>query len=288
MFGLLAKLAPLHYRADEAAWRASIGTRAASVDCAPLLPLRQLDSASACHGCGRCSGHRGAIRLEARSPNAEILERGAQDGERWQSALVIFGMIGLAMGAFEWSASPWLVAARQAIAEWLVERDILWPLDSDAPWWLLTHYPAVNDSFSWLDGALLLGWMGASMLLVGGAVAGLLALASRLLGGGRPGKAIPAFHHLSLGLVPLAGAGVFLGLSATTVTLLKGERLPLQWVSPTRATLLAAATGWSLYLAWRICGRHAATPPRRVAAWCAVLAACLLVDYGWSLWFWLW
>ncbi|WP_460533918.1 4Fe-4S binding protein [Chitinimonas naiadis] len=284
VFGLLAKLAPVHFKADEAAWHASMGHgRVAAVNCAPLLPLRGLDSASDCHSCGRCSGHRDAIQLEARSPNAEILQRGQRDGSLWQSILLIFGMVGLAMGAFEWSASPWLIASKQAIAEWLVNRDIYWPLESNAPWWLLTHYPDNNDVFSWLDGALLLAYMLGSMLLVGGALAGLLAQASRVLRAGMKG-----FNHLALALVPLAGVGVFLGLSATTVSLLKGEQLSVSWVSPTRAVLLIAATLWSLYLAWQVAGQHTPSTARRSVAWLTVLAACLMVDGGWSLWFWVW
>ncbi|HEY9104888.1 4Fe-4S binding protein [Chitinimonas sp.] len=284
VFGLLAKLAPMHYKADEAAWHDSMGHgRVAAVNCAPLLPLRSLDSASDCHSCGRCSGHRGAIQLEGRAPNAEIVERGARDGSNWQSALLIFGMIGLAMGAFEWSASPWLIAVKQTIAEWLVNRDIYWPLATNAPWFILTHYPDNNDVFSWLDGALLLGYMLGSMLLVGGVLASFVALAAAALRAGRRG-----FNHLALALVPLAGGGVFLGLSATTVTLLKGEGVPLYWVSPTRAVLLSAVTLWSLQLAWRITAQYATTLPRRSLAWLLFAAGCLLVDGGWALWFWIW
>ncbi|MCZ7655463.1 MAG: hypothetical protein M5R42_16250 [Rhodocyclaceae bacterium] len=41
----------------------------------------------------------------------------------------------------------------QKAAEWLVEREWFGPLESNAPWWLLTHYPEANDVFTWLDGA---------------------------------------------------------------------------------------------------------------------------------------
>ncbi|MGQ5522022.1 4Fe-4S binding protein [Chitinimonas sp. PSY-7] len=283
VFGLLAKLAPLHFRADEAAWKASLGTRTPAVNCAPLLPLRTLDSASDCHSCGRCSGHRNAIQLEGRLPNSEILGQGRQDANLWQSLLLIFGMIGLAMGAFEWSASPWLIHTKQYLAEWLIERDILWPFNDSAPWWLLTHYPELNDSFSWLDGAVLLGYMLGNMLVLGGIVTGLLMLATRILGAGRT-----VFHHLALSLVPLAGCGLFVGLTATTVTLLKAEHVPLFWVSPTRAILLATATLWTLYLGWRICSQYSNTLTRCTLAWLCLTLACGVIDLGWITWFWLW
>lgn len=35
---------------------------------------------------------------------------------------------------------------------------------------LLTHYPQANDAFSWLDGAAILIYIGASSLVIGGAL----------------------------------------------------------------------------------------------------------------------
>lgn len=282
VFGLLAKLAPVHYQHDEQAWRASLDQPSpAAVTCAPLLSLRLLDSASDCHACGRCSGHRQAIALRARRPDAEILTHGGRDAHAWQTALLLFGMIGLAMGAFEWSASPWLVSARQAAAEWLVERDIFWPLDADAPWWILTHYPENNDAFTWLDGGLLLAYMLGSMLLVGGTAWGLLRLGAAALG------SRSRLHHLALALVPLAGAGLFLGLSATTLSLLRAEHVPLGWVSQARAIVLLAASLWSVRLGWQIAGRYAVGLRRAVAAWMVGLVI-VMIDAGWALWFWIW
>ena len=48
------KLAPLHYRVDQAAWRgwgSEAGRRAPAVNCAPLVPIRTMRGASACHMC---------------------------------------------------------------------------------------------------------------------------------------------------------------------------------------------------------------------------------------------
>lgn len=285
VFGLLAKLAPLHFKTDEAAWRASYHHgKVPPVDCAPLLPLRQLDSASLCHSCGRCSGHRDAITLALRTPNEEIVLHGDREQSGWQSALLIFGVIGLAMGAFQWSASPWLVAAKQAIAEWLVNREIFWPLETNSPWWVFTHYPEVNDTFSWLDGALLLAYIGITGLVVGSAVALCVWLAARLAGA----KGLRGFNHLAQSLIPLGGCGVFLGLSALTVTLLKAEGVPLDWVSPTRATLLVLSTLWTMWLGWSVARRYAPTLTRRLAAVVALAGACAVVNYGWALLFWLW
>jgi hypothetical protein len=284
VFGLLARLAPMHYKVDEERWQANQGPKLATPNCAPLIDIRRMQGNSDCHACGRCSGQRGAVALAARSPNQEILIVGnqAQHGH-WDSTLLLFGMIGLAMGAFQWTVSPWFISLKQTAAEWLVDRDIFWPLEADAPWWLLTHYPQNNDAFTWLDGAAILTYIGACSLLIGGALWLLLQGAVRLMN--RRGE---VFHHLALAFTPLGGAGLFLGLSATTIKLLRYEGFILAWAQPTRAVLLAGAIGWSLYLAWRVITRHGANGLRRLLAFGCASLATAVVGYGWYLQFWGW
>src|SRR3546814_730306 len=144
-----------------------------------------------------------------------------------------FGLMGLAVGAFLWSASPWFVTLKPAEATWLVNHDIYWPLAQNAPLFLLTHYPEVNDSFSWLDANVILTFIFGSALCVGGPVyLGLWAADRYLPVMQRPGVKHPCgarvatrsgLHKLAQGLIPAAGVGVFLGLSATTLTLLQHE-----------------------------------------------------------------
>lgn len=138
VFELLAKVAPLHFRADEAAWKGYHGC-APSIDCAPLVDLRHLKSASQCHACGRCSGHRGAIALAARSPNREILSLVPNGIGTGTALLLVFGVMGIAPGAFQGTVSPWFIALKQALAQWLVNHAAMALLDDHAPWWLLTH-----------------------------------------------------------------------------------------------------------------------------------------------------
>lgn len=278
VFALLSKLAPLHYRVDGEAWRASGSKTIAikAVDCAPLMPLRHMQGASGCHMCGRCSGHRDAIALSARPWGQEVVELGEAGSDRWQSALILFGLLGVAIGAFHWTVSDGFVTAKQWLADWLVGHDILWPLDDNAPWWLLTHYPQQNDSFTWLDGGVLIGFVLVVALMMGTVLSLLLALAVRLAGAWH----MQRFHHLAQSLIPLAGCGVFLGLSATTVSLLKVENVPLDWVGPLRVGLLAAATLWSLRLALRIFARWGG---RRLLPLLPVLLALAWVDASWWL-----
>ncbi|MFQ6572270.1 4Fe-4S binding protein [Pseudomonas sp. UM16] len=282
VFALLARLAPVHFQVDEQRWKDNNALRLPPPNCAPLLDIRRLQGASECHACGRCSGQRGAVQLIARSGNREILQSANRTPSPWDSRLLLFGVIGLAMGAFQWTVSPWFIALKQSLAQWLVAHDVFWPLEDNAPWWLLTHYPQLNDSFSWLDGFGISLYLGATALLLGGGLWVLLRLAARLAG-------TPALYGpLSLSLTPLGAAGLFLGLSATTVKLLRYEGLLLDWVQPARALLLIAAMTWSGYLAWTLLAQQNITLPRRCAASLCMLAGIAAVGAGWWLQFWGW
>lgn len=286
VFGLLSKLAPMYYRVDEAAWKASQQGKAIpiqAVDCAPLQPLRHMQGGSGCHMCGRCSGHRDAIELSLRSPTEEVVKVAAKEADGWQTALIVYGLLGVAMGAFHWTMSPWFVAMKQAAAEWLVDRDILWPLDTEAPWWLLTHYPQHNDVFSWLDGAALISYVLITALALGSGLLLCLAVGVRIAGPWR----LQRLHHLAQSLIPLAGCGVFLGLSALTVTLLKAEGVPMFWANDARLALLAGANLWSLWLGRAILARWS-SGWRQALALLPLLAALALVDAAWGFMFWWW
>lgn len=277
VFALLAKVSLLHFRVDREDWeRAPQGKRASAahaVHCAPLIDIRRMTSASQCHACGRCAGERGAVHLGLRSPNSEILNLRAGDVNSWEGLLLIFGVLGIATGAFQWSASPYFVAVKQAIAEWLVEREILWPLASDAPWWLLTHYPEANDVFTWLDGALILAYILAVGLALGGWIFGALFAAARILGSPKD------TWRLAMSLVPLGGVSVFLGLSQLTVTLLRAEGVMLPGVGAARAMLLAGAMLWSARLAWGL--TRDAPLSRRIAAMVLVLGGAAAAPMLW-------
>jgi hypothetical protein len=65
------------------------------------------------------------------------------------------------------------------------------------------------------------------------------------------------FHHLAQALIPLAGGDVFLGLSATTVTLLSQDGFDMRWASPLRAVILVGMAAWTLRLVWSIAARYA-------------------------------
>lgn len=288
VFGLLAKLAPVHFRVDAEAWRASQARHehAERINCAPLVPIRIMRGAGSCHMCGRCEGFRGAVGLAVRSPHHEIVDPAAVQTNHWQTVLILFGLMGVAFGAFDWPTSPRFVAVKQALAERLVDHGIVWPLEASVPWWLLTDYPMKSDVLTVLDGVVLVGYILAVAAIMGAALSACLALAT--LAAGR--WSWPRFHHLAQTLIPLAGSGVFLGLSGLTVSLLRTEGVATGWVAFARAAVLAGAAFWSTGLAWRVAGLAteglATNGPRRMLVTGCVGMAVALSVAGWADLFW--
>ncbi|HJV85444.1 MAG TPA: 4Fe-4S binding protein [Noviherbaspirillum sp.] len=275
VFALLAKIAPLHFRVNEEAWKRST-ERAPMVNCAPLIDIRHMKSASACHACGRCSDYRGAVQLAVRNPASEIINTRSKDVSRGEALTLIFGVIGIATAAFQWSASRLFVHMKTVVATWLVDHDAFLLLQDNAPWWMLTHYPEANDVFTWLDGLCILAYILGGGIALGSAVLGLLWLAARIAN-------LPALplRRLALGLVPMAGTGIFLGLSMLTLGHLKAERIPLEWVPAVRILLLVAGSSFSAGLGWRLL----AVPgmARRLLAFTAYLMPVALIVLVWTI-----
>jgi hypothetical protein len=246
VFAILARTSPLHFRVDADAWSARAGrVRAHPVNCAPMVRIRRMTGPSECHMCARCSGLHGAVALAARPPGREIARIDPAEARAWDAVLIVFGMIGLAIGAFEWSATRWFVDLRMALANHVLEQGPAWLLADNAPWWLLTHYPAAHDVFTWLDGALIIGWIVGTALLLGGVITACLALASLPVRDIRQRACA-----LSYALTPLAGVGLFVGLSALTIGLAKGEGLQLHGLPMLRCALLGAGAAWSVWLGY--------------------------------------
>jgi polyferredoxin len=287
IFALLSKLAPLHYRVDKEAWqtwRRQPGEPPPFVNCAPLVPIRTMQGGAACHMCGRCAGFKQAVALEIRSPSHEIVHVAGGEPKPWETFLIVFGLMGLAAGAFQWASSPLYVNVRQRLAEWLVVHGGITLIEPRLPWWILTNYPDQNDMMTPLDGALMICYVLAVACLTTIPVGAGLALATRALG---PFQ-IARFHHLAQCLIPMAGCGVFLGLSMTTVTLLRSEGLLIGFASALRMSLLGGATLWCLWLAWQVSARYSASYARRLASSAGIGAAVLSGAFNWWLLFWAW
>ncbi|MGL5633311.1 MAG: 4Fe-4S binding protein [Azovibrio sp.] len=285
VFAILAKIAPLHYKVDRAAWDNYQGSFE-PVNCAPLVDIRRMTSASECHSCGRCAGQRDAVALSWRSPFAEIVDPG--NPARTPEALtLIYGVLGVATAAFQWTVSPWFLHIKLAAGEWLVEHDYFALLDNDVPWWLLTHYPEASDLFTWLDGLLILayllggGFLLGSLLLMGPVVA------SRLLKTKNKTKAL-TWQRFTLALTPMAAVNVILGLTMITATHLRAEHVALGWLPMFRAGLLALGGLGSSWLVLSLVSQAATGRFRRLFAGLSMLLPISLIIVIWSLVFFVW
>lgn len=283
VFSLLSRLAPIHFKVDSEAW-AQAPHRTPAVDCAPLVSVRSMTGNSDCHMCGRCSGHRQAVALSSRSPAQEILNIEPAKASYWDILLLALGMLGVATGAFQWSASPWFVQLKQHIAEWLIERDSFWLLNDNAPWWLLTHYPDTNDVFSYLDGVSILLYISATTAVIGGSIMAGLWLAGRII---KSETIIP--WHLGYSLTPLAGTSVFMGLTALTISMLKAEHITLDWVEPMRISLMLIGYSWMAYLLWQKTTQiNKLQWLQRLSAWVVILVGTIPVGLSWYIMFYVW
>jgi len=283
VFHVLARMAPIHFRVDRERWASNAGHIAIHpVNCAPMVRIRRMTGNAECHMCGRCAGHLDAVTLASRSPNAEVLDPHSEPAA-WDAILIVVGVIGVAIGAFQWSASPWFVQAKVLATELVVDRGPAWLLSDNAPWWLLTHYPEASDVFTWLDGALIVAYIATVAIVLSGTTFAALYAAALAV----PGARWRNVWRLSHALIPLAGLGVFLGLSSLTVSLARAEGMWLGWVPWMRAALLAAGASWSAYLFWRMLATVGVTP-RRIAAWLACCAAIGVIVAAWAVLFIVW
>lgn len=275
VFGLLAKVAPMHYRTDAAQWLNHTGPRA-RVNCAPLLDMRHLKSASDCHACGRCSGHRDAIALSWRSPCHEIVSTPSSAANLYPARLLVFGILGLALGAFQWTVSPVFVNIKQASAQWLINHEHFALLQDNAPWWLLTHVPEANDVFNWLDGLTILSYLALTTAIIGGSTWLALKGAERVLSAPRHG-----WSSLAMALVPLGGTSLFLGLSMLTLSQLRAEGIVFSWVGLARTLVLGGGLTWSAWLGLRLINQQTSSIARRAVAGLCFAVPLALVGSSW-------
>ena len=240
VFAMLAKISPLHFRVDEEKWRRH-PTPLPKIDCPPLIDIRRMTSTSDCHACGRCSGYLGAVELAVRSPETEILT--TKNAGTLEANSLIFGVIGICTAAMQWSGGDLFVWVKSLLVNFGFGALNQYAL----PWWLLANHPDINRIFTLLDGLSILSCVMGGGALLGGVILGAVWLAAKL-------ATIPelSWQKLSLTLIPIAGAGIFLGLSSLTLALLQAEGFALAWARYFQMVILAVGSLFSLWLGVRL------------------------------------
>ncbi|RCL03203.1 MAG: hypothetical protein JSC189_000347 [Candidatus Tokpelaia sp. JSC189] len=283
VFNLLSRLSPISFKTDAKAWHQYDTHVPPAPQCPPMINIRQLNGISACHMCGRCAGYRNAIALEPRSCNEEIIKYSVQKSNIWEMRLLLYGMIGVAIGAFTWTVNPWFIQFKLTLATWLVERNILWPLSATAPWWMLTNYPTNNDTFNWLDGLCITVYILSTGLIFGGFLSLILSFVTFLIHKGAILK-----QHLAQAFLPLAATSLFLGLTETTIKLLQYNGIIFWWLGGLRALILAGASLWSLHLGARVLAHYEPSMGQWIASLCLFSLSVVPIITVWLLMFWIW
>jgi polyferredoxin len=272
VFAPLAKTALFHFKVDPEPWKRHRG-RLPPLNCAPLIDIRHMKSASACHACGRCSDYLGAVALAVRRTDTEILNSHNKDTSTTEALTLIFGLIGIATAACHWAGSRWHALLKSAASAWLVEHPTLRLLQLPASSWLRPDLSSDTAS-TWLDGASLLVFIAGGATLLGLAVVAIIWLVAYL-------ARLPqlSWQRLTLALVPLAGISLFLGLSLPTLAPLKNAGTT-GWLELIVMVPLAGGTIFSGWLGWKmICP---AGLIRRSAAFLVFALTLLLINLIWA------
>lgn len=279
VFNLLARLAPWRYQPKAGEWSPDQLQQIKNVRCPTLLPLAKMPGAANCLMCGKCAIAKGAIELKLRSPHEEIV-MSSTNNQIYDSLLIIFGLCGLASAAFQWPNSFWFSHFREVLDSGLLAHQITWVFNSNAPWWIFTHYPERGDVFSWIYGGEVIFYI----LAVGLGIGSVLTI-SIIMAVKSAGKfSLARFNQLSQSLIPLGGMNVFIGLLANTLSILqKYANLGFVWANDLKFVLLALATLWSVILAYKIIRNFTVSAARRILSLLLMSICFCVVNYTWIL-----
>jgi polyferredoxin len=284
VFSLLARLAPLRFQPNQEKWYAE-QNKPVTVRCPTLLPLPKMTGGANCLMCGKCANVREAIQLTPRSMQEEIVKYGEKNGNIYDSILIIYGLGGLALAAFQWTNSFWFQHFRNVIESWFLAHGIEWVFNTNAPWWILTHYPERGDVFSWIYGIEVLSYILIVGFLFGSINTILIGAAVKVSGE----LTLKRFNHLSQSLIPLLASSIFIGLLANTLNMLqKYADVGFLQINYLKGGLLFLATCWSSYLAFNIIKQHTSSFMRRLAGFVLMLLVFAVINYAWILMLHIW
>jgi len=240
VFALLAKISPLHFQVDEEKWK-RYPAPPPRVNCAPLIDIRRMKSASACHACGRCGGYLDAVELAVRAPSREILTTNKTSTA--EAVTLIFGVLGICTTAMIWFGSTSFALVKSILAKLGCATFEQYA----APWWLLANHPEENKIFTLLDGLSILIYTLGGGTLLGLAILAAVWLAAKI-------AALPelSWQRLSLAMIPIAGVGMFLGLSSYTLTHLRQAGFALAWAPYFQSGLLSVGNLFSFWLGGKL------------------------------------
>jgi hypothetical protein len=280
VFSLLARLAPWRYQPQQGQWSKQEYQTLKDIRCPTLLPLSKMTGAANCLMCGKCGMAKNTIELKLRSPHEEIVVYGGEKNSIYESLLIVFGLCGLALAAFQWSNSFWFSHFQEVVDSWFLAHQITGVFNTNAPWWIFTNYPERGDVFSWAYGGEVVFYILSIGLGIGSLLTTLIMAATKITGS----FTLTRFNHLTQSLIPLGGMTVFIGLFANTVNLLqKYANLGFIWINDLKLTLLALAAIGSFFLAYKIIKNQTLSTIRRILGLSIMTLNFLIIYYFWIL-----
>lgn len=251
-----------------------------AVRCPTLLPLSKMTGSSNCLMCGKCGIAKNEIQLTLRSPNEEIVKYGGIKNNFFDSLLIIFGLCGIALAAFQWTNSFWFEHYRDVIDSWFLSHQITNVFNTNVPWWIFTHYPERGDMFSWIYGCEVIAYILLVGLLMGMTLSVLISLSVKIIGKFTLAK----FNHLSQSLIPLGGCSIFIGLFGNTMSILqKYANFGFININHFKYTVLFFATFWSVFLALKIIASYTHSLLRQISSLIIMLISFSAINYSWIL-----
>lgn len=256
LFGLLARLSPVYYKVDREKWKQYSG-QPERIDCPALINVRQMQSTSACHACGRCIGHRNAVELGIRPPSTELLPGARNEISGSEMFLLLWGIIGICTAALIWRENGLYTRFIH-----LLSQPTGLPV-GNAPWWM----PANPLGFLLLIFIVLYG----SVLAL--ATYCLLRLASLASGNSH------LWRRLALCLIPVSAFGIFLGLCQTGLAIWQTYGFHCRWMPIFQSMILGGAALFSIWL-----GIKTIFDRISMSNWLAFLVYCLPVILLTAVW----
>jgi hypothetical protein len=280
VFSLLAKLAPWRYQPMKTSWNNHEIQTINSVRCPTLLPLPKMTGAANCLMCGKCAIAKNEIQLTLRSPNEEVVKYGGIKNSFFESLLIIFGLCGIALAAFQWTNSFWFQHFRDVVDSWFLTHQLTSVFNTNVPWWVFTHYPERGDVFSWIYGCEVIAYILLMGFFIGMALTALVCLAVKITGK----LTLLRFNHLTQAFIPLGGCTVFIGLLGNTTHLLrKYANIAFVEENTFKYALLVIATLWALLLSNSIIKQYTASFCRRIGSLTCMLVSSFIICYFWIL-----
>lgn len=249
--------------------------------CPTFIDINRKQESRHCIECLRCvnPNAKGSLAIHLRKPGSEaenIRRHHPHSSDIW----FLFLGTGVAIGGFLWLTLPLYGVIRHALAVWAINHGWL-GFVSPGPSLLMSVHPAGREVYTWLDFAMIVGFMLATGVVFAAllsACTGIGSWLSGLLGGDKTfGE---RFLELAYQYLPVAMVSLVLALGSELFGLLQ-EGIGARPVLVIQILLYALGLLWSLRIGYRILQNQGLVGARLMLALTPGLAGCAIAGLIW-------